>query len=42
MTLGRADTLAKREDVVRFFGWHDRGVAVPLHHNLARHRGLPL
>lgn len=37
MALGRTDTLARREDVVRFFGWHDPGVAVTPHHNRARH-----
>jgi len=28
MALGHADTLARREEVVRFFGWHDSGVAI--------------
>lgn len=31
MALGRADTLARRDEVVRFFGWHDRGHPVALH-----------
>ncbi|MCB1979997.1 MAG: patatin-like phospholipase family protein [Burkholderiaceae bacterium] len=29
MALGRTDTLAKRDEVCRFFGWQDSGVAVP-------------
>lgn len=37
MALGRTDTLARREEVVRFFGWHDPGVAVTPHHNRVRH-----
>ena len=28
MALGRADTLAKRDEVCRFFGWQDTGVPV--------------
>ncbi|KAB7619621.1 patatin-like phospholipase family protein [Verminephrobacter eiseniae] len=34
MALGRADTLAMRSQVCRFFGWSDSGAAIP-----ARHRG---
>lgn len=37
MALGRADTLARRDDVVRFLGWHDRGVAVTPHHSRVHH-----
>ncbi|AVO43027.1 patatin-like phospholipase family protein [Simplicispira suum] len=29
MALGRADTLAKRDEVCRFFGWQDTGASVP-------------
>ena len=28
MALGRADTLARRADVCRFFGWKDTGAAL--------------
>lgn len=33
MALGRSDTLARRDDVVRFFGWHDPGTPVKPHHH---------
>ena len=29
MDLGRADTLARRAEVCRFFGWNDPGTALP-------------
>lgn len=37
MALGHSDTLARREEVLHFFGWHDRGVAIAPHHNRVRH-----
>lgn len=32
MALGRSDTVARRDDVVRFFGWHDQGSPIHTHH----------
>ena len=37
IAMGHQDTLARREDVVRFFGWHDHGVAVTPHRSPAHH-----
>lgn len=41
MAMGHADTLARRDEVVRFFGWHDRGNSVPPHHARRRHQEQP-
>ena len=38
MALGRADTLAMRAEVCRFFGWTDTGAELPMH----QHAGEPL
>jgi NTE family protein len=33
MALGRADTLAMRSEVCRFFGWTDTGAEVQMQHH---------
>jgi NTE family protein len=41
MALGRADTLAKRDEVCRFFGWKDMGVPVAEAVHLSPNSGFP-
>lgn len=37
MALGRSDTLARRDEVLRFFGWSDRSVAIASPHTRVPH-----